>query len=321
MGGAQTRPVLLLPWSDSSCVAFAWKHPASFVRLSHLANLVLSTLRVIRPPQSSPSASLASPDLAAFGIGSERARSEEDTRDRDRETMSTASAPQQYNARNSFYLRISSSTVLQMLLLLDARHVHWMDDDVLERVLAALKPRIAQKLGAEQQGGSASSNSKKRRRELDSERVDVFRGGERAHLGGKGKGRGSGMSSEIGWTLTWFTNRLTLILRQKKAGWQMVRLGGEARRMHGPRPRMAHILTRRSISCAALNADRPTTSCSYPSGPFHRLFLRLMAHRTCTRPGRHVHCIYAIPYAQSGLLFSEDSTQACGAPESKQALP
>lgn len=79
-----------------------------------------------------------------------------------------------FKPRNSFYLRISATTVLQLLLYLDARHVDFMTADILERVLSALKPRIVQKLGAE-----LSNTKNKKRKEADSEKVDVFRGGRR----------------------------------------------------------------------------------------------------------------------------------------------
>lgn len=80
---------------------------------------------------------------------------------------------QQYSTRNSFYLRISAKTVLHLLLYLDVRHVEsWMSDEVLEKVLSALKGRIATKLGTE------TTHLSKKRREQDSEKVDVFRGGQ-----------------------------------------------------------------------------------------------------------------------------------------------
>ena len=47
-----------------------------------------------------------------------------------------------------------------------------MSSEVLDKVLFALKPRIVTKLGAER-----GTNVSKRRRELDSEKVDVYRGG------------------------------------------------------------------------------------------------------------------------------------------------
>jgi hypothetical protein len=72
-------------------------------------------------------------------------------------------AKKPYRTRNSMYIRISASSVLQMLLYLDQRHTAWMSDDTLERVLAALKDRIARKLGQEaSKGGKA--------------KVDVYRG-------------------------------------------------------------------------------------------------------------------------------------------------
>lgn len=81
---------------------------------------------------------------------------------------------QQFSTRNAFYLRISPTTVLHFVLYLDPRHVDgWMSSEVLDKVLFALKPRIVTKLGAER-----GTNVSKRRRELDSEKVDVYRGGE-----------------------------------------------------------------------------------------------------------------------------------------------
>lgn len=77
-----------------------------------------------------------------------------------------------FTQRNSFYLRISSTTVLQLLLLLDARHVDWMSSEILEKVLNVLRTHIATKLGAE--SGNLMS---KKRREADSEKIDVYRGG------------------------------------------------------------------------------------------------------------------------------------------------
>ena len=76
-----------------------------------------------------------------------------------------------FTQRNSFYLRISSTTVLQLLLLLDARHIDWMSPEILEKVLNVLRTHIARKLGAE------NMNMSKQRREADSEKIDVFRGG------------------------------------------------------------------------------------------------------------------------------------------------
>ena len=77
-----------------------------------------------------------------------------------------------FTQRNSFYLRISSSTVLQLLLLLDARHVEWMSPEILEKVLNVLRTHIATKFGAE------SMHMSKKRREADSEKIEVFRGGK-----------------------------------------------------------------------------------------------------------------------------------------------
>ena len=85
----------------------------------------------------------------------------------------SARPPRNFQPRNAFYLRISPTTVLQMQLMLDAAHDHqtWMTEDVLERVLSALKERIVIKLGAE------SDTLSKKKREQDSEKIDVYRGG------------------------------------------------------------------------------------------------------------------------------------------------
>lgn len=96
-----------------------------------------------------------------------------------------------YRPRQSSYLRISPSSVLQMILYLEPSHTHWMNvrtttclsssylpltlsdfppeqDGVLERVLFALKDRIPLKL---QQEGDGKKHGKEKTH------VDVFRGG------------------------------------------------------------------------------------------------------------------------------------------------
>ncbi|KAN0131432.1 hypothetical protein V8E53_010809 [Lactarius tabidus] len=75
--------------------------------------------------------------------------------------------------RNSYYLRVSSSSILPLYVYLDNEHVDWMSDRVLNRVVADLRPKIIPKLRAESNAymgpGSAPSNAKKGT-------VDVHRG-------------------------------------------------------------------------------------------------------------------------------------------------
>ncbi|KAH9077308.1 hypothetical protein EDB83DRAFT_2217809 [Lactarius deliciosus] len=75
--------------------------------------------------------------------------------------------------RNSYYLRVSSSSVLPFYVYLDNEHVDWMSDRVLNKVVADLRPKIIPKLRAESDAymgpGPAPANAKKGT-------VDVHRG-------------------------------------------------------------------------------------------------------------------------------------------------
>ncbi|KAI9448160.1 hypothetical protein H4582DRAFT_66688 [Lactarius indigo] len=75
--------------------------------------------------------------------------------------------------RNSYYLRVSSSSVLPLYVYLDNEHVDWMSDRVLNKVVADLRPKIIPKLRAESDvymgPGPAPANAKKGT-------VDVHRG-------------------------------------------------------------------------------------------------------------------------------------------------
>ncbi|GAA5865108.1 hypothetical protein JCM1840_005742 [Sporobolomyces johnsonii] len=73
-----------------------------------------------------------------------------------------------FRPRQSSYLRISPTSVLQMILYLEPYHVEWMNNSVLERMLFALKDRIPLKLAQEQE--------KKKGKERT--QVDVFRGAD-----------------------------------------------------------------------------------------------------------------------------------------------
>ncbi|KAL4076080.1 hypothetical protein J3A83DRAFT_4489346 [Scleroderma citrinum] len=54
-----------------------------------------------------------------------------------------------FRPRNTYYLRISSITILPLYLYLDDQHLDWMSDRVLQHVLADLRPLIVPKLQAE----------------------------------------------------------------------------------------------------------------------------------------------------------------------------
>ncbi|TFY83942.1 hypothetical protein EWM64_g75 [Hericium alpestre] len=78
-----------------------------------------------------------------------------------------------FQTRNAYYLRISASTVLPVYLYLDEQHLGWMSDQVLQYVLADLRPKILPKLKAEANAyygsGPAPAGAKKGT-------VDVHRG-------------------------------------------------------------------------------------------------------------------------------------------------
>ncbi|GAA5987067.1 hypothetical protein JCM11641_007831 [Rhodosporidiobolus odoratus] len=74
-----------------------------------------------------------------------------------------------FRPRQSSYLRISPTTVLQMILYLEPTHTDWMNNDVLERMLFALRDRIPLKLAQEGNG---------KRTGKEKTQVDVFRGAD-----------------------------------------------------------------------------------------------------------------------------------------------
>lgn len=74
-----------------------------------------------------------------------------------------------FQTANTYYLRISSIVVLLLSLHLDYRHLNWMNNIILERVLIALRDRIPIKLNQELDYNKSSNNKKAT--------VDVFRGG------------------------------------------------------------------------------------------------------------------------------------------------
>ncbi|GAA5858284.1 hypothetical protein JCM8547_004634 [Rhodosporidiobolus lusitaniae] len=74
-----------------------------------------------------------------------------------------------FRPRQSSYLRISPTTVLQMILYLEPAHTEWMSNNVLERMLFALKDRIPLKLAQEGEGKKSGK---------EKTQVDVFRGAD-----------------------------------------------------------------------------------------------------------------------------------------------
>ncbi|GAA6033769.1 hypothetical protein JCM8097_004425 [Rhodosporidiobolus ruineniae] len=75
-----------------------------------------------------------------------------------------------FRPRQSSYLRISPTQVLQLTLYLEPHHTAWMNNGVLERMLFALKDRIPLKL-AQEEGNRKKSGKEKTQ-------VDVFRGAD-----------------------------------------------------------------------------------------------------------------------------------------------
>ncbi|PIL37085.1 MFS general substrate transporter [Ganoderma sinense ZZ0214-1] len=88
------------------------------------------------------------------------------------------SSSMRFSTRNSYYLRISATTVLPLYLYLDERHVDWMSERVLQHVLADLRPLVIPKLNAEaeaQLGPGGPANAK--RGTLDVHRGDTYQFG------------------------------------------------------------------------------------------------------------------------------------------------
>ncbi|KAF8528959.1 hypothetical protein BU17DRAFT_36998 [Hysterangium stoloniferum] len=63
-----------------------------------------------------------------------------------------------FSTRNVRYLRISAHTILLLYIYLDDRHVEWMSDYILQRVLEDLRPVIGPKL-KEEQGPSTAKRA------------------------------------------------------------------------------------------------------------------------------------------------------------------
>ncbi|KAA1466333.1 hypothetical protein DENSPDRAFT_846802 [Dentipellis sp. KUC8613] len=87
-----------------------------------------------------------------------------------------------FKARNAYYLRISSTTVLPLYLYLDEQHTGWMTDRVLQCVLADLRPkfsstvRIIPKLKAEADAyyGPGPTPTNAKRGTVDVHRGDTY---------------------------------------------------------------------------------------------------------------------------------------------------
>ncbi|KAL1747701.1 hypothetical protein HDZ31DRAFT_31380 [Schizophyllum fasciatum] len=66
-----------------------------------------------------------------------------------------------FHARNAYYLKISERNVLPLYVYLDERHIDWMDDRILQHVLADLRPHIVPKLRAEAEATQTAAGAKK----------------------------------------------------------------------------------------------------------------------------------------------------------------
>ncbi|GAA5923314.1 uncharacterized protein JCM15063_003607 [Sporobolomyces koalae] len=78
-----------------------------------------------------------------------------------------------FSPRQSSYLRISPTLVLQLILYLEPHHVEWMNVGVFERILVALKDRIPIKI---QQEDITNRYHKSGSGPKHKDKVDVFRG-------------------------------------------------------------------------------------------------------------------------------------------------
>lgn len=63
-----------------------------------------------------------------------------------------------FSTRNAYYLRASNYRTIPLFLYLDERHVDWMSDTVLQRVIASLQPRMGELLDESRVRGMASGN-------------------------------------------------------------------------------------------------------------------------------------------------------------------
>ncbi|KAI4525681.1 hypothetical protein K525DRAFT_265841 [Schizophyllum commune Loenen D] len=66
-----------------------------------------------------------------------------------------------FRARNAYYLKISERNVLPLYVYLDERHLDWMNDQILQHVLADLRPHIVPKLRAEADATQSAAGAKK----------------------------------------------------------------------------------------------------------------------------------------------------------------
>ncbi|KAL1722438.1 hypothetical protein EV715DRAFT_270434 [Schizophyllum commune] len=66
-----------------------------------------------------------------------------------------------FRARNAYYLKISERNVLPLYVYLDERHLDWMNDQILQHVLADLRPHIVPKLRAEADATQTAAGAKK----------------------------------------------------------------------------------------------------------------------------------------------------------------
>ncbi|KAI0036755.1 hypothetical protein K488DRAFT_40519 [Vararia minispora EC-137] len=81
-----------------------------------------------------------------------------------------------FQTRNTYYLRISASAILPLYVYLDERHVSWMSDYILQRLLEDLRPRIIPKLRAEANVyiGPGNAPASAKRGTVDVHRGDIY---------------------------------------------------------------------------------------------------------------------------------------------------
>ncbi|TFK75800.1 hypothetical protein BDN72DRAFT_785798 [Pluteus cervinus] len=79
-----------------------------------------------------------------------------------------------FRTRNPYYLRISEQDVLPIYLYLDERHLEWMSDFTLQRVLVDLRPHILTKLKIEAEYVGATSATAAKKITVDTHRGDGY---------------------------------------------------------------------------------------------------------------------------------------------------
>ncbi|KIJ56621.1 hypothetical protein M422DRAFT_22773 [Sphaerobolus stellatus SS14] len=79
-----------------------------------------------------------------------------------------------WSYRNARYLRISAHTVLPLYIYLDERHIDWMTDYTLQKVLEDLRPHIGPKLRLETDPVTSRKGAASKKGEVEVHRGDTY---------------------------------------------------------------------------------------------------------------------------------------------------